>query len=42
MLIANSFTNDKQYALFIGANNYVTKPFHTKELVALVKATIKN
>ncbi len=40
MLTASSSKNDRNRAFDLGANNYVMKPFHTKELVALVKENL--
>lgn len=37
MMTASSSKNDRNYAFDLGASDYVMKPFHTKELVALVK-----
>jgi DNA-binding response OmpR family regulator len=41
MLSAKSLEVDKVRALQIGADDYVTKPFHALELVARVKALIR-
>jgi len=41
MLSALSETEDKIKALDIGADDYLTKPFHFKELVSRVKALIR-
>lgn len=40
MLTASSSENNRKYAFDLGANDYVIKPFNTKSLVALVKATL--
>ena len=42
MLSARSNEKDKIQALDKGANDYVTKPFGTGELLARVRATIRN
>src|SRR5690625_153659 len=41
MLSALSETEDKIKALDIGADDYLTKPFHFRELVSRVKALIR-
>ncbi len=41
MLTAKSSETDKVVGLELGADDYVTKPFSTKELVARVKATLR-
>ena len=41
MLTANSEEDDKILGLNIGADDYITKPFSTKELVARVNALIR-
>lgn len=42
VLSARSDEKDKIYALDLGANDYVTKPFGAGELLARVRATIRN
>lgn len=42
VLSARSDEKDKIYALDLGANDYVTKPFSAGELLARVRATIRN
>lgn len=41
MLTAKSSETDKVVGLEVGADDYVTKPFSTKELVARVKASLR-
>ena len=41
MLTAKDETFDKVLCLELGADDYITKPFDTKELVARVKAVIR-
>src|SRR5699024_2513937 len=41
MLSALSETEDKVKALDIGADDYMTKPFHFRELVSRIKALIR-
>ena len=41
MLTAKGETNDKVYGLEIGADDYITKPFEVKELLARVHAVIR-
>ena len=42
VLSARTDENDKVAALDLGANDYVTKPFGTKELLARVRSTLRN
>jgi CheY-like chemotaxis protein len=42
MLTAHISTDDKELGLDSGANDYLTKPFHMKELSARVRATLRN
>lgn len=42
MLTAKSQTDDKVIGLDLGANDYVTKPFETKELLARIRALTRN
>lgn len=42
VLSARSQENDKVKALDLGANDYMTKPFGTEELLARVRATLRN
>lgn len=42
MLTASSSEKDRKRCFDLGVNDYVTKPFYTKELDALVKANLKN
>ena len=42
VLSARSMENDKVEALDLGANDYVTKPFGTAELVARVRAALRS
>jgi len=42
VLSARSMENDKVDALDLGANDYVTKPFGTAELVARVRAALRS
>ncbi len=42
VLSARSMENDKVEALDLGANDYVTKPFSTAELVARVRAALRS
>ncbi|MCJ0930499.1 hypothetical protein MST22_04965 [Virgibacillus halodenitrificans] len=42
MLTANNFEKNRKGCVGLGVNNYVTKPFYTRELEALVKANLKN
>lgn len=42
VLSARTMENDKVEALDLGANDYVTKPFGTAELVARVRAALRN
>lgn len=42
VLSARTDEHDKVEALDLGANDYVTKPFGTSELLARVRATIRN
>jgi len=41
MLTARSFEHDKVYALENGADDYMTKPFSPRELVARVRAVLR-
>ena len=41
MLTAKSEISDKLNGLENGADDYITKPFHTRELVARIKAVLK-
>lgn len=40
-LTASCSKNDRKRAFTFGANDYIMKPFHTKELVALVKKNLR-
>lgn len=42
VLSARTNENDKVAALDFGANDYITKPFGTNELLARVRATLRN
>ena len=42
VLSARTDESDKVEALDLGANDYVTKPFGTAELLARVRATLRN
>lgn len=42
VLSARTNENDKVAALDLGANDYVTKPFGTKELLARVRSALRN
>ena len=42
VLSARSVESDKVSALDLGANDYVTKPFGTEELLARVRVTLRN
>lgn len=42
ILSARSEEKDKVYALDMGANDYVTKPFGSAELLARVRSTLRN
>lgn len=42
VLSARTDENDKVAALDLGANDYVTKPFGTKELLARVRSALRN
>lgn len=42
VLSARTDERDKVYALDMGANDYVTKPFGTSELVARVRSALRN
>lgn len=42
VLSARTNENDKVEALDLGANDYITKPFGTSELLARVRATLRN
>lgn len=41
MLSAKSETNDKIEGLNLGADDYITKPFHTDELMARIRALLR-
>lgn len=41
MLTAKNTTEDKEYGLDVGADDYVTKPFALKELAARVRALLR-
>lgn len=41
MLIAKSEVDDKVNGLDLGANDYLTKPFNTKELLARIRAMLR-
>jgi DNA-binding response OmpR family regulator len=41
MLTAKSELDDKETALDLGADDYLTKPFHTRELLARVRALLR-
>ena len=41
MLTAKSDLSDKIHGLNIGADDYITKPFHTQELLARIKALLR-
>ena len=41
MLTAKSDVGDKIHGLNIGADDYITKPFHTEELLARIKALLR-
>ena len=41
MLTAKSDVGDKIHGLNIGADDYITKPFHTQELLARIKALLR-
>ena len=41
MLTAKSDLGDKIHGLNIGADDYITKPFHTQELLARIKALLR-
>ncbi len=42
MLTAKDSTADKVTGLDIGANDYVTKPFEIEELLARIRAILRN
>jgi len=42
MLTASSSEDDRNHAFDLGASDYVMKPFHMKELVALVKESLRS
>ena len=42
MLTARSDTNDVVRGLEVGADDYISKPFHRKELVARIKARLRH
>ena len=42
VLSARSNESDKVYSLDIGANDYITKPFGSAELMARVRSTLRN
>lgn len=41
LLTASCSKKDRKRAFTFGANDYIMKPFHTKELVALVKKNLR-